>query len=178
MTPLPSHLRILLAILAGVAAFTDWRWRRIPNWLTVPSLAAGFLLQATELGGRGWPESLAGIGTAAAIALPLFAIRGLGGGDVKLMAAAGAITGAANFVFLFLINAVLGGAAALVLVAVKGRLGRTLRNTAAILGSLAAGRAPYAGDPSLGIGGSEALTLPRGVIFAVAAGLLLASGRL
>src|SRR6185437_81221 len=27
--------------LAGAAAVCDWAWRRVPNWLTVPALAAG-----------------------------------------------------------------------------------------------------------------------------------------
>lgn len=178
MTPLPWHLRVLLGILVSIAAFTDWRWRRIPNWLTIGCLGAGFVFQSQAAGGLGWVTSLGGIATAAAITLPLFAIRGLGGGDVKLMAAAGAMTGSMNFVYLFLINAILGGVAALGLAISKGRLSRTLRNTGEILRSLGRGEAPHAQNPELGIDSATALTLPRGVIFAVAAALLLASGRL
>lgn len=178
MTSLPWQLRILLGILVSIAAYTDWRWRRIPNWLTIGGLAAGFVLQSPVLGGSGWFTSLGGVALAAAITLPLFAIRGLGGGDVKLMAAAGAMTGSMNFLYLFLINAILGGVAAIGLAIAKGRLGRTLRNTGLILRSLGRAEAPHHDNPDLGIDGEKALTLPRGVIFAVAAWLLLASGRL
>lgn len=178
MTPLPGHLRVLLGLLVATAAYTDWRWRRIPNWLTAGCLAAALVLQAPAFGGLGWAAAFGGLGAAAAITLPLFAIRGLGGGDVKLMAAAGAIAGPMNFVFIFLINSVLGGVAALALVLWRKRGIQTLRNIGRILSSLGKGQAPHTQSPCLGIEGDEALTLPRGVIFAVAAGLLLVTGRL
>ncbi|MBI3682079.1 MAG: prepilin peptidase [Acidobacteria bacterium] len=41
--------------------------------------------------------------------LPLFLLRGMGGGDAKLMAAIGAITGWQNCFIVFLLTAILGG---------------------------------------------------------------------
>ena len=160
------------------AGFSDWKWRRIPNWLTMGGLFLGFVFQNSVFGGMGWTTSLYGIATALAISLPLFTIRGLGGGDVKLMASAGAMVGPHNFVHIFIINAIAGGVVALGLVIAKGKLRRTIENINAILRSLGSGQAPYRKDPRLGIESEYALTIPRGLILAGTAGLLLASGQL
>jgi prepilin peptidase CpaA len=166
-------LRLLLAILAGVAAYTDWRWRRIPNWLTVGALAGAFAIR----GPADFRAAAMGLALALAVTLPLFALRGLGGGDVKLMAAAGAIAGPGAFLELFVLNAVLGGVAALAALVGRGRWTRTGRNIGRIFGSLARGRAPHWADPELDIAHPGAVSIPRGVVFAVATALFLASGR-
>jgi prepilin peptidase CpaA len=101
----------VLLVLAALAAGWDLRTRTIPNWLTLPALAAGLVLQPLA--------ALAGAATACAVQLP-FWLKGLiGGGDVKLMAAAGALLGWKSFLLLFLISSILQGLFALVLLAVR-----------------------------------------------------------
>ena len=75
------------------AGLTDWRWRRIPNWLTVPALLAGIAANAALNGMSGLKTSLlgAGFGTIAAVAICF--LRSLGAGDWKLAGALGAIVG-------------------------------------------------------------------------------------
>jgi prepilin peptidase CpaA len=91
---------IAAAFVAGVAAWTDTRSGHIPNWLTLGALALG-LVGHTVVGwrfGDGWHDGLAEGGEALGGALlcslvPLLMYwRGaIGGGDVKLFAALGAL---------------------------------------------------------------------------------------
>lgn len=91
-----------LALLAsGTGALIDYRTGHIPNSVSLGALAAGVsgnvVLTAATAGLAGVPGALASTlgGAALASAVPLFLWRGraLGGGDVKLFAALGAILG-------------------------------------------------------------------------------------
>lgn len=83
---------VLVAVLA-IAVYTDWRWRRIYNWLTLPALLIGLVLSLIFAGTQGLLMSLAGAGTAFVVFLLLFVFGGMGGGDLKLMTAIGAWLG-------------------------------------------------------------------------------------
>lgn len=166
---------ILLAALVLVAAIYDWRLRRIPNWLTFSGLAAGFAMNAWFGGIR---ESAIGFGLAAAVYLPLFALRAIGGGDLKLMAAVGAIAGGpAAWLTIFVYTAILGGLAALVTLAVRGGMARAFANVFHILTRLARLRAPYHDREELDVSHPQARTLPHGVAIAAGALLYLAVSR-
>lgn len=155
-------------LLAVLAAVFDLRERRIPNWLTVSGVVAGLALQAWLGGLPGLGQAGLGLGLALLIHLPLFALRALGGGDVKLMAAIGALAGPKDFVVIFVFNALLGGALALAVVIGKGRLRQTAANLGAILGSFGKLEAPPVTLESTG-----RLALPRGAIAAMAVALWL-----
>ena len=81
---------ILLSVIAG---WTDWRSRRIPNWLTVPGFALGVMLSTKSDGWSGLKTSLLGTGLAFALLLPFWLLKSLGAGDLKFAAALGAYTG-------------------------------------------------------------------------------------
>ena len=165
LTPpsIPTAQHLLLAALVITAAAFDLRTRRIPNWLC----AAGFLLGL--FGGA--REALLGAGLALLIYVPLFALRAVGGGDVKLMAAVGSIAGPASWLAIFLITAIAGGLIALVLIAMKGRFRRTLRNLRIVVTELAHLRAPHAAEPELDVSSGRGLRLPHGCT--IAAGTLI-----
>ncbi len=129
---------------------------------------AGFLL-------NDWWYALAGMGLALVIHLPLFALRATGGGDVKLMAALGALMGVDQWLRMFLISAILGGVVALVLVLMRGALGETLKRTWFVVKSLGRGVAPYAAKPELDVTTGLGQTLPRGVVVAMAVVVWLAT---
>ena len=99
--------------------------------------------------------------------MPLYLLRGMGAGDVKLMAAVGAIAGPSNWFFIFLLTCILGGFLAFVMVWIKGRLYVTLQNVACILSDLARFRAPHANHPQLDVHHSNSLSLPHGVSIAL-----------
>lgn len=78
---------VVLCPAAIAAAAFDWRSRRIPNVLVVAIAVAGLVAVALTLGSSRLPLAI-GTGVAAGAACtPLYVLRGLGGGDVKLIAA-------------------------------------------------------------------------------------------
>ena len=101
------------------------------------------------------------------IYFPLYLLRAMGAGDVKLMAAIGAIVGAANWLGILVLTSVFGGLSALVLVMSKGRLRHTFRNIWIILTSLVHRHAPYKSNPELDVASEQAIRLPHAVVIAL-----------
>ncbi len=173
----PALIAALLLALVTAAAVYDARFRRIPNWLTAAGVLVG-LASNTFLGG-GWAGlrfSLAGLMVAFAIYLALYALRATGAGDVKLMAAVGAFVGWENWIAIFLITAVLGGAAAFILAARHRRVRKTLWNVAFILGEMKGGRPAYTGNEELDVRNPQAFRMPHGPVIAVGTAIFLGIG--
>ena len=152
MPSLPIPISVLLAAVVLTAAWTDARSRSIPNWLTAGGIAAGFAVNITTSGIAGVKSALAGFGVAAGVYALFYILRAVGGGDLKLMAAIGAISGPVHWFSIFLGSALLGGVMAVCVVVWSGRVGRTfeecradIRGCASFPGSLEAfgrGRCP------------------------------------
>src|SRR2546430_11658251 len=100
---------ILAALLAAVAGWTDWRSRRIPNWLTISGLCVGIAANSLAWGLRGTKDALLGAGLGLALLLPLVLIRSLGGGDWKLAGAVGAFTGPHHLIYVLVFSALVAG---------------------------------------------------------------------
>ena len=110
-----------VSIVLVEAAVIDGLKLRVPNWLTY-HLALGGLAFAAWTGGSAlllW--SLAGMATGLALLLPLYAIGGMGAGDVKLLAGVGAWVGPVLTLWAFAVSAVVGGVMALAMVAWSGQ---------------------------------------------------------
>ncbi len=86
----PSIPAVLLAI---VAAILDWRYRRIPNWLTVSGMAAGVVINTILYRWPGLKTALLGALLGLGVLLPFVLVRSLGAGDWKLAGALGACLG-------------------------------------------------------------------------------------
>ena len=170
MTPLPAPLFTALAVLVAASAFWDLRSRTIPNWLTVAGLSAG--LGASLYFGR-IIDSLLGFGLASLVYLAFYALRAMGGGDVKLMAAVGAITGPANWFMIFIFTAFFACLAALGVLLWNGGLAQALRNLGFIVSSLGRGIAPYTMREEFDVASPSAVTLPHGVAIALGSFLFL-----
>ena len=129
------------------AAIFDIRSRRIPNWLNLTGIILGFGLNAL----LAYPFPLegvkhAGVGMlfAFAVYFVLYLIHAMGAGDVKLMAAIGAILASpSNWFRLFIVVALIGGIFALTLLLAKGRIRKTFWNVAFLLNELGHARAPF-----------------------------------
>jgi prepilin peptidase CpaA len=119
---------VCAVLIAGVAGFLDWRARRIPNWLTVPALAAGIATNLLVSGIPGGLRSLEGAGAVMIVLLPVVLLRGLGGGDWKLMGALGAWLGPTRIIIVLLVTLLVSGLLALIQVIRKKRLLQTVRN--------------------------------------------------
>ena len=160
-----------LGALVVSAALFDLRFRRIPNWLNAAGWLLGIGLQIAAHGATGAKQDLLGSGLALAVYTGLFALRAMGAGDVKLMAAVGAFTGPVHWLYVFLLASVIGGVIALVAVLSKGALLRVARTIAFLVWDLVHFRAPFHAHPELDVGNEKARTLPHGV--AIALGTLL-----
>ncbi|MEA2710015.1 MAG: prepilin peptidase CpaA [Phycisphaerales bacterium] len=124
-------------VLLAVAAFVDWRIRRIPNWLTftlvLSGLAQSLMPQALVSPGNAILGCLAGF----ALTFMLYAVGALGAGDVKLLAGIGAWFGPQAALAVFVIEAVIGMVMALMQAAHQGRTGLLLKNSALVAVNLA-----------------------------------------
>ncbi len=78
-------------LLCGFAAWRDFRTGHIPNWLSVPCLAIGLGIGFAASGYRGLITACVGALVTALVPMLLFRMRAMGGGDVKLFAALGAV---------------------------------------------------------------------------------------
>lgn len=163
MSYLPPGLQGLLVLLVVAAAVFDLRQRRIPNWLAVSGLVAGIAMNTFLFESNGFWTSLKGAGLALLIYVPLFALRAMGAGDAKLMAAVGSITGPMNWVGIMILTSLFGGLLAVLLVLGKGRVRHTLENVKLILTSWRFRHLPYHLSPELDVGSEQALRLPHAV---------------
>src|SRR5262245_48655165 len=88
---MPLANQITVAVLVIVAATYDLRFRRIPNWLVLVGIVSGFALNTLGGGLSGLRMAGSGFLLAFGIYVTLFALRAMGAGDVKLMAAVGSL---------------------------------------------------------------------------------------
>jgi prepilin peptidase CpaA len=114
--------------IALVASVFDLQSRRIPNALTFGAAAAGLIFAAATGGVSGVGASLAGWLLAMALWLPIYALGGMGAGDVKLMAAVGVWLGPAGALHAALYAAIAGAVLALMLAFARGILRQTFQN--------------------------------------------------
>ena len=123
---------IAALVLAGLACVTDLRTRRIPNVLTfgAPLLAVGF--SAVTDGWAGVGSALAGWTVGCALFLPMFALRILGSGDVKFLAALGAWLGPLPVAFVGIYGAIASGVILLAVSADTGHRRTALSNLRAV----------------------------------------------
>ena len=164
----PRGIEVVLLALVICAALFDVRYRKIPNWLTLLGVLVGLGLNAFLY--QGWPGlrlSLMGLGIGFGIYFVLYALRAMGAGDVKLMAAIGSMVGWEDWVGIFIITAIVGGVAALLLVLLRGRLKKTLFNVSFILSEMKSGRPAYMGKEELDVRSPKSLGLPHGAVIAV-----------
>ena len=127
-------LTAALVIAAGLAATViDIRQRRVPNVLTMGVASVGLLLAMAGLGAETVGSALGGLALGLALLLPAHVFGATGAGDVKLLAAFGALLGPADVFNAFLRAAILGGVMALVVALWRGRLRETVYATAMLV---------------------------------------------
>jgi len=173
-----GNVRALLVVLTLTAAAYDWKYRIVPNWLTLTGVIAGLAVNTLLNGLTGPWVAISGAGFALLVYLPLYALRAMGGGDVKLMAAVGALMGPFIWWGIFVYTVLIGGAAALVAIIAGGRFRRTLRNIWTILTSLARAKRPWVENPEIDVGSERSLRLPHAVTIAAATLVYLIFGPL
>ncbi len=159
---------IFALAIAVVAAVADLRTKRIPNWLTYGGIISALAGRLVMLGWPGLKDGLEGMLLGSSVFLILFVLGGMGGGDVKLMAAVGAFAGTASIAPLLIATAVAGGVMAVVMMTLRGRILITLWNSLELARHhMTAGLQPH---PVLNVRESHSMRLPFAP--AIAAGVL------
>ncbi|BEP54201.1 prepilin peptidase [Variovorax sp. V118] len=131
---LATDIRMLaLLALLGVAAVSDWRFYRIPNWLTLGGACFALLYgtMAARTPTSGALSAFGGLGVGFVAMLPFYALGIMGAGDVKLMAMTGAFLGPQQTLMALLFTFIAGGVAALAFAIHRRRLVHMLGNVKA-----------------------------------------------
>ena len=110
----PVSLALCLFLLPSM--LLDLKCRRIPNWLTLPAILTGLVLHTWLSGRDGFFFSASGLAIGIGLLILPFAMGGMGGGDVKLLGAIGALTGPVVVLKVFFVSAVLGLVVSLLLI--------------------------------------------------------------
>jgi prepilin peptidase CpaA len=108
-----------VTITLVVAAVIDGLKLKVPNWITFPMIISGWIYSAAFSPYAGWEGlmfSLVGTAVGLALLLPLYAIGGMGAGDVKLLAGVGAWVWGTVTLYAFVLSAVVGGIIAVLMV--------------------------------------------------------------
>jgi prepilin peptidase CpaA len=162
----------VLTVLLLMAAVFDARSHRIPNWLVV-SGAVYALIYNTLL--PPWPNGtlwfpLAGLALGLLLFFPLYLLRVMGAGDVKLLAMVGAFVGPHDLLRVALASLIAGGVLAIAFVMIKGTAPRMFHNLNTVFG-LGFVQSLGGAMPNLRISpGESAGKLPYGI--AIAAGTM------
>lgn len=154
-----------ILLVLTIASWIDIRTRRVPNWITIPFLLAGFASQAIFSGPPGIWRACAGLVLAVAIyGVPCF-FRAMGMGDLKLAAGVAAWIGPGQFLTASVLTAILGGVMAVVYSLWRGTLAGALERTGDLL------KLQAQAGPGMGSDAARAQSIPYAP--AIAAGALL-----
>jgi prepilin peptidase CpaA len=133
-TTLVTAAFVILCIAADVST------RRIPNLLPALGACSGIWLSCSAAGAAGLLTSLAGLLVVGGLLFAPFALGGIGAGDVKMMAAVGALLGPSLGVTALLYGCASGGLVTIVHLLRVGRAGEKLRATWRMAGDAVHGR--------------------------------------
>ncbi|HEU4852061.1 MAG TPA: A24 family peptidase [Telluria sp.] len=129
---------VLLALLL-VAAITDYRTFKIPNWLTGGGLLFALVYTAfvPPVYNATWLWAPAGALLGFVVTLPMYVLRTMGAGDVKLMTMVGAFLGVTGTLYALIFSFVTAGVAAIAFAASQGVATRMFGNVRRILHGMA-----------------------------------------
>lgn len=164
---LSVHSWVVYSVLATVvilSAIIDYKHHRIPNWLSFSGWYLGPVLHLSFAGLPAASDSLMGLGLVLLLTFPLFALRWMGAGDVKLMTSVGALVGIDHALFFLAAIVISGFVIGIVQLALRGLLMPFARRYWAMLGlSLASARPAYIEADSV----QQTIIMPYAISIAV-----------
>ncbi|HEV7815807.1 MAG TPA: prepilin peptidase [Janthinobacterium sp.] len=171
--PAFSALEVALICFVLLAAVTDLASRKISNVLVLSGLLSALVLRLQAGADASLPAWLGGMLTGFFVLLPLYLMRGMAAGDVKLMAMVGSFTGPLLALQICFATFLIGGVMALLIVLVKRRLRDALHNmqfllSHVLLRAIGIPVVPMALTPGSSVGG-----MPYGLAIALGTLLLL-----
>src|SRR3954471_2447780 len=132
-----------ICVAMMVAAVIDGWKLKVPNWLTFPLVVSGWVLGLChsfgwlpDTGAGGIGAALAGTALGFALLLPVYAIGGMGAGDVKMQMGFGSWVGAffgtalglQIILYAFCAAVIIGGVMAAFMIVIRGQFRRNLMN--------------------------------------------------
>ena len=160
-------ISIPVVICVVLAAFTDIRENKIPNWLTLSSALVALLLNLSLSGMEGLLWSFLGIFTGFSLLFLLYLWGGMGAGDVKLLSTVGAFVGPKLVFYTFIWMALIGGVLALTLIIYRRAFQQTMRNLRFLIFGWILRTSPA--ETNMTIRNQSLLKLPYGVAIALGA---------
>jgi len=145
------------------ASWIDYSQRRVPNWLNAALIVVGFAAQGVLNGGAGLYDGFLGMWTGFGLLIVPWMMHGMGAGDVKLMAAIGVWFGPLLTLYAFVVGAIVGGIAAVVMIVSTGRLRMACSNLGVIFTKCTNPQAVFSDFGSAKSFGSTSQLLPYGV---------------
>lgn len=133
-------IKLVSAILI-LAAWIDGKELKVPNWITFPMVLSGLVYSAVA--GDGLAAGLQGMCCGLLCLLPLYAVGGMGAGDVKLMAGIGAWVGWEITFYSFCVSVIVGAVMAVIMVASRGAWKKHYEQFLLILSEWSVIRNPY-----------------------------------
>ena len=170
---MPATSSAAFAVVASgvlIATVVDIRTRRIPNELTATMAGLGLGLAAAGVSGVSLAASVVGFVLGLVLMMPGHLLGATGAGDVKLMAAIGAIVGPGTVLQAFLFTAVAGGVLAVAVALRRRRLAATVASAGRIIAGATEARqeirsAPaasrFAYGPAIAVGSVLAMVMGR-----------------
>lgn len=172
---------VTVAILVpGVlwASWIDYAQRRVPNWLNASLIVVGLAVQAIFNGWSGVGTGLLGLLTGFSLLIIPWLMHGMGAGDVKLLAAIGVWLGPLLTFYSFMLGAVIGALAAVVMILSTGRLRMACANIGIILHKCSRKETMFSEFGSAKSFGSTSQLLPYGVPLTAGTLIILAASQL
>ncbi|NLX56440.1 MAG: prepilin peptidase [Planctomycetaceae bacterium] len=156
-----------------LAAVIDGFELKVPNWLTFSMIISGWFYStcaAAAAGdpwyaGLGW--SLVGMAVGLGLLLPLYAIGGMGAGDVKLLAGVGAWMGATHTLYAFCVTGIVGAILAVAMVVCRRAWRKHFNQLWMIVGEILTIRDPNQLSTIAAERKSSMLLLPYGIPIAI-----------
>jgi prepilin peptidase CpaA len=161
-------LTAILAVTAVWVMYTDVRYRRISNLVTFGAAGVAIAVRLLLGGPASALTGLEGWGAGAALLVVPFALGWMGAGDVKLLAAFGAMGGPVFVLQTALLGCIAGGVMALFYLAREGKLAQTLVFLPVYvrhpLGSVLETKRRMPFGPALALGSVAAMLLTGGLV--------------
>jgi prepilin peptidase CpaA len=168
MNELADHWPIWLvsATLVVAAVIDGWKLK-VPNTITFPLIFAGWIYSGIAFGWLGLGYSVLGTFVGLGLLMPLYAVGGMGAGDVKLLAGVGAWVGAQITFYAFCWSTIVGGLIAVLMVLYRRAWKKHRDNFMAIVYEMMTIRNPGQLSAIAAERKSSMLLLPYGIPIAI-----------
>lgn len=126
-------INVILVVILILSSYEDVRNKRIPNKYTIPAIVIGMVLMTINVGFDGLKDSLLGFLLGLFIFFIPFIFGAMGAGDVKLLAAIGALKGLMFTFYSIIASAIMGGVFVIIYIIYKRQFFNTFMNMFGIL---------------------------------------------